>query len=166
MVKIKKKSSGYYKELSGQMLQSSLHPHVPPTDLRWIAAVAWRSCVCVVLSISCNPRALWVASPWPVLLPGAMPLGTGFWSHMGCIWAVSQEIRTGQILKCPLFVFSFPSFSAFPIFRFFSWQFNYSSNSTCHSSHQVAPTQVEAKQFFVYFWVLKNKASITAEGWR
>lgn len=52
-----KKSSDQYKELSRQKLWSRPHQHVPPTDLCWITAVTWRSCVCVVLSVSGNPRA-------------------------------------------------------------------------------------------------------------
>lgn len=161
----KKKSSGYYKEFSRQKLQSSPHQHVPPTHLCWITAVTWRSCVCAVLSVSCYPRALWVASPCPVLLTGAMPLGTCLWSCMGCIWAVSQKIRTSQILKCPLFVFSFPSFSAFHIFRLFflAIQLLVKQHLSLIPS---LPSHVEAKQFFLYLWVLKNKGSIAIEGWR
>lgn len=96
-----KKSSDHYKELSRQKLRSRPHQHVPPTDLCWITAVTWRSCVCVVLSVSDNPRALWVLSPWPVLFPGAMPLRACLWSCPGCIQAVPRDVRTSQILKWP-----------------------------------------------------------------
>lgn len=73
---LKKKAVAITKEHSIQKLQSSPHQHVAPTDLWWIT-VTWRSCVCVVVSVSCNPWALWVASPSPVLLTEAVTLGTG-----------------------------------------------------------------------------------------
>lgn len=53
------------------------------------------------------------ATPW-----SDVP-GTRLWSRMRCIWAVSQEIRKSQILKCPLFGFWLPRFCALSIFRLF-----------------------------------------------
>lgn len=62
--------------------------------------------VCVVLSVSDNPRALWVPSPCLVLFPGAIPMKAHLWSSLGCIQAVPQDIWKSQILKCPLFFHS------------------------------------------------------------
>lgn len=120
--------------------------------------------VCVVLSVSDNPRALWVPSPCLVLFPGAIPMRTHLWSSLGCIQAVPQDIWKSQILKCPLFFHSI-RFLHSPLQNFFFWQFNYLWN-TSHTSLQMAPSHVKAKWLSLSLWVSKSKGSTATDGWK